>query len=340
MTPTADRRARGTPVGSGRMSDPAGQAIACPACEVGATIPVYPGANDVVARDPLVACAGCGLVFQERAPAHEALDAAQAEAYGEPTRRFAGPVEAGVRLFRSARVRLAMRLAPTGSRVLDVGCGRGLFLRMLRERGYRVHGTELSAATAAQAYDDVPVEPGEMFEGQFPDDSFDLVSIWHVLEHLPRPRHALEICHRALAPGGRLLLAVPNFGSLQSQAGGAEWFHLDLPRHIFHFTPETLAHLLESSGYEIERMRTGQWEMDPFGWVQTLLNRAGLRRNGLYDTLRNNPEVRRDLSAGWRLALAALFVPAMLLALPLSLACRMAGRGGTIIAVARRRASL
>ncbi len=158
-----------------------------------------------------------------------------------------------------------------------------------------------------------------------------------MLEHLREPRQAVEICHRALVPQGRLLLAVPNFGSLQSRVGGAEWFHLDLPRHVFHFTPQTLARLLESSGYEIEQMRTGQWEMDPFGWVQTLLNRAGLRRNGLYDTLRNNPEIRRDLSAPRRLVLAALFVPAMILALPLSLACRLAGRGGTIIAVARRR---
>ena len=318
------------------MSEPTAEAIVCPICRTGDTRPVYPGANELVARDPLVACRGCGLVFQQRLRAARELDAAQAEAYGEPTRRFAGPIAAGVRLFRGARVRLAMRLVPPGSRVLDVGCGRGLFLRMLRERGYRVRGTELSAATAAQAYDDVVVDAGELFEGQFPDGSFELISIWHVLEHLSEPRRTLEICQRALLPGGRLLLAVPNFGSLQSRFGGVDWFHLDLPRHIFHFTPQTLAALLEASGYEIERSRTGQWEMDPFGWVQTLLNRGGLRRNGLYDTLRNNPRVRRDLSPARRLALAALFLPAMALALPLALACRLAGRGGSLIVVARR----
>ena len=78
---------------------------------------------------------------------------------------------------------------------------------------------------------------------------------------------------------------MPNYGSTQARLGGESWFHLDLPRHIFHFTRPTLERLLRNHGFEIERYQTGQWEMDPFGLVQTVLNRMGLRHNGLFDTL-------------------------------------------------------
>lgn len=320
------------------MEQPANIAeTSCPTCHSSGLglRPVYEDATPLLRQHPLAACEECGLVFQRFARTLEELDDAQAGAYGVPGRRFAGPVELFVRLFRSARVRLAARWLPAGGRVLDVGCGRGVFLGELRARGYQVQGTELSAATAAQSDPDVPIDVGELRADHYADGSFDLISIWHVLEHLREPDAALQVCRRALAPDGHLLLAVPNFGSAQSRAGGPHWFHLDLPRHLFHFTPDTLGRLLAANGFRLATCRTGQWEMDPFGWVQTLLNRAGLRPNSLYDTLRNNPEAKGDLSTLTRLGLLALFPLAMALALPLAAACRGLGRAGTIIAVAR-----
>jgi 2-polyprenyl-3-methyl-5-hydroxy-6-metoxy-1,4-benzoquinol methylase len=311
--------------------------IECPICGVADIDPVYPDAGGPAREFPLAGCRTCGLVFQRAPRTLEALDEAQASAYGEPEKRFGGVVELGVRAFRWSRVRLAQRWMPAGGRVLDVGCGRGLFLRMLQERGYQVQGTELSAATAANAYAGVSVDAGELRVGQYPDASFDLVSIWHVLEHLREPHTALRASHRALRPGGRLLLAVPNFGSVQSRFGGPHWFHLDLPRHIFHFSPETLERLLHSQRFQLVELKTGQWEMDPFGLAQTALNRWGLRHNAMYDSVRNSPEVRADLSGPYRAGQLALFPISIALALPLSLAFRLAGRAGTIIAVAEPR---
>ena len=135
------------------------------------------------------------------------------------------------------------------------------------------------------------------------------------------------------------MLAVPNFASLQARLGGEHWFHLDLPRHVFQFTPQTLTRLLRDAGFEIETCRTGQWEMDPFGLLQTLLNRCGLRPNSLYDSFRSNRDVRRDLSRAHRLMMLALLPLGLLFAFPLSLACRLAGRAGTLIVVARKPAA-
>ncbi len=264
------------------------------------------------------------------------LDDAQRTAYGEPQKRFMGPFELLVRGFRLARARSAARLMPPGGSVLDVGCGRGLFLSLLRERGHEVKGTELSAATVRNAYPDLPISIGDLRPGLFPDASFDLVSIWHVLEHLRFPDRALEAAFRALRPGGRLMLAVPNYGSVQARLGGEGWFHLDPPRHIFQFTDHTLRQLVRGGGFEIERCRTGQWEMDPFGLLQSLLNRAGFRHNALYDTIRNNPADKADLSLLARAAMLALLPFGMALALPASLALRLAGRAGTLILVARK----
>jgi len=310
--------------------------ILCPTCREVDTTPEFSNARGPVETFPLVRCRRCGLVFQQRARSFSMRDAAQEEAYGVPQKRFTPPVEFVVRSFRKGRVALARKLMPPGGRTLDIGCGRAVYLRMLQERGYVVRGTELSEATARNADPAVPIDTGEIEPDRYADGSFDLISIWHVLEHVPEPDRTLATCARALAPDGVLAIAVPNYGSAQARFGGAHWFHLDLPRHIFHFTQDSLSALLHEQGLEIRDCRTGQWEMDPFGWVQTALNRLGLRHNALYDTLRNHPEVKRDLSPTYRTAMLALFPLGMLLALPLSLFFRCFGRAGTLIILARK----
>jgi len=310
--------------------------IPCPICRS------IPGAEPFAdpagpAREyPLVWCESCQLAFQKLPRNEEALDEAHAEAYGKRSRRFSGLIELLIRLFRLSRTRLAQRLMPPGGRVLDVGCGRGVFLKLLEERGYRVRGTELSTRTAANAHPALEVDVGELRPGRYPEGSFDLISIWHVLEHDRAPELLVRASHQALAPGGALLIAVPNFGSPQARLSGEHWFHLDLPRHIFQFTRHSLLRLLTSNGFEIESCRTGQLEMDPFDLLQSGLNCLGLRHNGLYDSLRSSPAVRHDLSLPYRLAMLALLPVGLLLTLLPSLLLYASGHAGTLIVVARK----
>jgi SAM-dependent methyltransferase len=313
--------------------------VACIICHVRDVKRVFPAAGGLARSFPLVQCKRCGLVFQEWARTLEELDDAQQGAYGERQRRFISPVELGVHLFCSLRVHVARSLLPPGGRVLDVGCGRGVFLRMLHERGYEVRGTELSAATAANADPGVRVDVGELHPGMYNTESFDLIWMWHVLEHMRRPDLALRAAWEALVPGGALLVALPNFASVEARLGREGWFHLDLPRHIFHFTPETLRRLLDESGFVLSHCRTGQWDMDPFSLLQSVLNRMGFRQNALYDTLRNNPAVKHDLSMFRRASLLALFPVGMFVAFPFSLVFRLAGCAGTIVVGARKPAT-
>jgi SAM-dependent methyltransferase len=134
-------------------------------------------------------------------------------------------------------------------RLLDVGCATGRFLHLMQSVGWRVAGVEIDPVAAAKAAAvtpdifvgdpvDVPVAPG----------AFDVVTSFHVLEHLPRPRPALQRMLTWLAPGGLMIIDVPNAGGVGSRLFGRYWSGLDFPRHLTHFTPETMTAMVERAG--------------------------------------------------------------------------------------------
>lgn len=241
--------------------------------------------------------------------------------FGASTRKFIGPVEAFVDLFRDGRAREAAGLlakgpAPSGERprVLDVGCGSGLFLAALAKRGIECHGTEFSDETArrARALPGLRIHAGPIDADTYAAGSFDLISVWHVLEHLGDPDELLRYAARWLRPGGTLMVAVPNIDSWQARLFRGAWFHLDPPRHFFHFGPRSLGAALQAAGFRVERMRHLSWEQNLYGVIQSALNSLGFPRDDLYETLKGN----RPLLSAARDAIevplaAALFLPAV-----------------------------
>lgn len=206
--------------------------------------------------------------------------------YGEG-RRFSHMVEwllDRLYTYRAARIERVKR----PGRVLDIGCGRGLLLNKLRQRGWDPYGTELSEEAASYARDELklPVTTLSLEEANFPDGEFDLVILWHVLEHVRAPREMLKEISRILKPGGLLLVAVPNFGSWEARWGGPIWFHLDVPRHVIYWTRKTLTQELETAGMVVRSASYTSLEYDFFSFVQTTQNKMGLRHNLLYDLLR------------------------------------------------------
>jgi SAM-dependent methyltransferase len=207
-----------------------------------------------VAATRVVRCA-CGFVFVTPQPPRSSLEAAYDQAYYLPWEKQAGARE---KIWRD-RVQRVAHLAPPPGRLLDVGCGTGAFLRLARDRGWDVQGTEFSrdAVRAAQA-DGLSVVGGEIWEAEFPAASFDIVTSWHVLEHVPDPRRFIREIHRILRPGGRLVLATPNLDDwifriayLLARRRWPRFYEADEREiHLFFFSASTLRRLIASTDFK------------------------------------------------------------------------------------------
>ncbi len=219
------------------------------------------------------------------------------------------------------RCRSARGVEP--GRALDVGCGDGDFLAHLRRRGWEVIGLELSAAAAGRARErGLEVREVELEGAGFAPASFDLVTLWHVLEHLPDPRRALREVRRILKPGGRLVLEVPDVASPTFRLCGESWFPLDVPRHLQHFEPRTLRRLLVMTGFEpvaTKRLHAMDSVLAAISFVQRL-RLLGERRGEHYfvTDFRRASAGRKLLFALVGPAIAAAAVPYSLLATALS----------------------
>ncbi len=305
---TADCPACGGPLTSWRSA---------PAAEVGAP-PVA-----------LVRCAVCGSARTVGAvpdDAHETGDYAPGRPRGA---RVAAPLLAA---FDRRRLASLQRALPPPARLLDVGAGRGRFVVAALGAGYAARGLEPSTRGVVAAREEygVALEQADVEGASVGEGSVDALSLWHVLEHLEDPRAALVTLRGWLAPGGVLLVGVPNLDSWQARLAGERWYHLDLPRHRTHFTPLGLTTLLEETGFAVEQVEHVLAEHNPLGMWLAFASRLTRRPNYLYHLLKRSAPTRsRDLP----LTLLALpFVP---LAVAVELLAGLRRRGGTVAVVAR-----
>jgi 2-polyprenyl-3-methyl-5-hydroxy-6-metoxy-1,4-benzoquinol methylase len=234
--------------------------------------------------------------------------------------------------WRSAQVLRRLNRKP--ARVLDVGCGRGLLLRAFQRNGCDVMGTEFSdgACRFAREVLKLPVRVGLLDELKFPDQSFDVVVMWHVLEHLSDPRPTVAEVARILRPGGIFLVAVPNFGSPEARLTRAGWFHLDTPRHLSQHTQASLSRILGEAGLSPQWVSALAPEYDLFSFVQSLLNWLGVQPNLLYNRLRGQgAKVMAGQSQAGSLAVTLLLAPVLgLISVPVTLLLAILGRGATL----------
>lgn len=200
----------------------------------------------------MVVCAKCGLRYTRPLPNEGELAALYTENYYVRNSSRLLSTDTFRRLFQYSvlwqhRRTFAERQS---GRILDVGCGNGDFLAALKARGWEVYGTEFSPAACDLAREKgVAVQQGDLLSAAFPDGFFDVVTLWHVFEHLPEPRNELAEIQRILSSDGLLVIEVPNNGSLGFRLTKKKWYHFDVPRHLQHFTPETLRQILLDTSF-------------------------------------------------------------------------------------------
>lgn len=308
----------------------------CNACGSSQTAPCFENLDYISGeRFSIVRCTQCGLTRTLFPYDLSAMERYHGTAYyGEDGRRFVGVMEWAVRAFRDARARHIRRLRPDGSpgAILDVGCGRGLILIDLQAHGWQCSGTEISEILATRLERDhgIPVYTAPFLpDNHLPAESQDVILLWHSLEHLAQPADTLAECVRLLRPGGRMIIEVPNLASWQARLGGGSWFHLDTPRHLYHFSADTLRALCTRRGLQVLTQTTLSLEQGYYGLIQTLLNHVTRHPNILYQMLKRQPPRApgsgRDI--GITLALLPLIVPLAFIAETLAV---IAGRGAVI----------
>lgn len=230
---------------------------ACPLC----------GSSDARSHfdDPpysLKRCGACSLVWVTPRFSAERLEM---EVYGHAYWQSESPKTHGYADYRRdeplylktfrRRLGLVQEHAPTPGRALDVGCAAGFFLSVLREAGWQVAGVELSPQIASHALARFGIEDlhvGTLDSAPFREQSFDLITLWDVVEHVPDPVALLRRARELLKPNGVLLLETQNVDSRFAKLLGRRWQHYKHQEHLYHFNPATVERLLTKAGLRME----------------------------------------------------------------------------------------
>lgn len=211
----------------------------------------------------IVTCQNCNFRFTNPRPAPEAIGQYyQSEAYISHSNTRKGLVNQLYHVVRKralkGKLKLINRLGEKGAgqsekKLLDYGCGTGYFLKTAQEDGWKVDGLEPDPGARAQARDLVKQDIQEdIFSPYFEDKRYSVISLWHVLEHVHLLNETIQKLKNRLEEGGKLLIAVPNHLSWEAGVYQEYWAGYDVPRHLYHFSPDTMQRLLEKNGLGIQ----------------------------------------------------------------------------------------
>src|SRR5262249_8132268 len=210
----------------------------------------------------------------------------------------------------------------TGGKIMDVGCGAGLFLRALDAECWDRFGVETGSEAsrlAAEALGADRIFNSSLIEAR-PGTAaaFDVITMWSALEHMNHPRSNLAEAKRLVRPGGTIIVQVPNAASYQARIFKGSWFALDVPRHRYHFSLPVLKRLLSDSGFRI--------------YQTTLFSKA-------HNTHAFRQSLKTALRAGESRAGFGVFCLAIPLIKPADFILTMLGSGATLTVAARARGS-
>ncbi|MEA2105129.1 MAG: class I SAM-dependent methyltransferase [Bacteroidota bacterium] len=234
----------------------------CPLCQNHKIISTISLEDYSISKEPfeIWQCTSCNFLFTQNIPDEESIGSYYAsEEYISHSDTKKGLVN---RLYHIARkimlgkkYRIIKRIS-SGKTLLDIGCGTGYFLNYMKEKGYQTLGIEINEQAknfGKQHFGLNILPPEKLLNGEI-NEKFKVVTLWHVLEHLYQPRLYLQRISEILENDGILILALPNPDSFDGKFYKKFWAGYDVPRHIWHFTPQTIARLF-SANYTITKLK-------------------------------------------------------------------------------------
>jgi SAM-dependent methyltransferase len=195
----------------------------------------------------LVRCSACSIVWLDHPPRPNEMHQHYTDAYhglistaGETSPRRWQKHTEGILKYKQSGA------------ILDLGCSSGAFLASLPSKSWELHGIEMSADVAkrAEAATGAKIFVGDILDAPFPPECFDVITCFDVLEHLYEPRRAMAKITEWLKPGGIFYVFVPNIDSAEARVFGSHWCGLELPRHLYHYSPASLRYLAKSAGLD------------------------------------------------------------------------------------------
>jgi SAM-dependent methyltransferase len=251
---------------------------------------------------PICSCSQCTARFTQQIPGETEIGAYyQSDEYISHSDTRKGVINKLYHAVRSITLKdkrkmIEKAVAGRKGSILDYGCGTGAFLHEMQETGWQTSGLEpdIHARELARKLNGADIFPAEYIHS-FPDNHFDVITLWHVLEHVHRLHPTLKQLSRILKPGGKIFIAVPNYTCADAQIYGANWAAWDVPRHLYHFSPMSMKKLLPLHGFNLTAVHP-MW-FDSF-YISMLSEKYRSGHNHLlrafFNGLKSNMLARRD----------------------------------------------
>ena len=213
----------------------------------------------------ILECEQCGLLFTVPRPDASHIDKYyQSEDYFSHQQNKKGFIPRLYELVKKPNLKHKVSLAlgkRSSGRVLDIGCGVGDFLSAVKQRGFEVVGIEPSEQARMIAKERIgvePLDPSALLT--LPSASFDVITMWHVLEHVDDLQAEISELSRLLKPDGTLILALPNFKSFDAQYYKHTWAAWDVPRHLNHFCPDSIRSIISNTDFNLFDIQKLRWD--------------------------------------------------------------------------------